>query len=98
MSKSVQQTLPAATPRPFFGLAASYSIDPDNLPGDLANDAICLLTSVSAVLEAVTDGLSDDGSQMQCNPKDVADLIFGVQYQVQMTRNILAALDSEVRR
>jgi len=85
-------------PLPFFGLAASYSIDPNNLPGDLADDATALLSSVHAVLDAVTDGLCDDGSQMQANPKDVAALLFGAQYQLRMVENLVKAIVPEVGR
>ena len=77
--------------REFWNLGAEYQIAPGAKARDLLTDAGCLLEASLAVVQALIDGLGDQGSQMSANPKDAVALLFGVLYQLEMTKNLVNA-------
>lgn len=77
--------------RTFFQINGRYVVAPDSAPDDLLNDIGCLAECAEAGLQAVVDGISDEGSQMAANPKDAVRLLYGVLYQVQMMANLAGA-------
>lgn len=58
---------------------------------------ICAGNTREATVQALIDGMADDGSQMQANPKDVVSLLFSVLYQIDMVRNLANAANPGYR-
>lgn len=87
-----------AKAQPFFAINASYVVAEGAEPDDLLADIPCLAECAEGALQAIIDGLSTDGSQMQANPRDVVRLAFGVMYQVQMMANLAGAAEAQYRR
>lgn len=82
----------ASRPHKFFSLNGTYLIAPDVRAIDLVNDASCILEASRAGVQALIDGIGDEGSQMSSNPKDAVALLFGVLYQLEMVSNIVAGM------
>lgn len=81
-------------PQEFFSINGTYLIAPDVRSIDLVNDVACILEASRAGIQAVIDGISDQGSQMAANPKDAVALLFGVLYQIEMIGNLVQAIPS----
>lgn len=82
----------------FFSLNGSYTVAEGTSPQTLLEDAGCLAECVDGALQALIDGLSSDGSQLQANPKDAVKILFGVMYQVQMMGNLAGAAGAMIAR
>lgn len=85
-ARQTNQAAPA-----FFGINGSYLVAPDSDPNDLLNDVGCFAECAEAALQAIIDGMSSEGSQMQANPNDVVKLAFGIMYHVKMMANLANA-------
>lgn len=84
-------TQPAA--RKLYSLSATYTIDPESCNRDLMNDASCFLASILSTIDVLACELGDDGSQMQANPRDAANMLWGVFYQLGMVKGIVDAVE-----
>lgn len=76
----------------FFSLNGRYVIDPDSTRDELINDAGCFFDGIKGILEAVINGLEDEGSDMSANvKKEVPRLLWSAMHQVHMVQNLCAA-------
>lgn len=67
--------------RHFLKINGRYTIAPDTAPQDMLDDIGCLLEASTATIEAVIEGISNEGSQMAANAsKDVPRMLYGVLY------------------
>jgi len=87
------KTLNAATPeRELLTINGRYMIAPTTTREEMLNDIGCLLESCRSVIDAVIEGISEEGSQMAANAsKDVPRILYGVLYQLEMVGNLAAA-------
>lgn len=84
----------AAKAQPFLSINASYVVAEGAESADLLADVACMADCAEGALQALIDGLSSEGSQLQANPKDVVRMLFGVLYQVQMMANLAGAAEA----
>jgi len=88
-------TKPLASAKPereLLSINGRYTISPATTREQMLNDVGCLLESSRAVIDAVIDGMSNEGSQMAANAsKDVPRMLYGVLYQLEMVGNLAAA-------
>lgn len=78
--------------RPFWALNGSYEIGAETRALDAENDALCLLESIEATVRTLVDGLEGDdgkGGGLADQPSQVAQVLYGVKYQIQMVRNLV---------
>ena len=78
--------------RDLLDLNGRYTIAPETTFDNMLNDVHCLLESADAVVEAVMDGMEDEGGQMIADAhRMVPRMLCGVRYQLEMVRNLVAA-------
>src|SRR5690606_35258329 len=75
----------------FFDNNGRYVVAPGTSPYDLLDDVACFAECAGGALQAIIDGMSSEGSQLQANPQDAAKLAFGVLYHVQMMASLAEA-------
>lgn len=78
--------------RELFALNGRYTIAQGTTAANMLNDVGCLLESANAVIEAVIDGMEDEGSQMTADAhRMVPRMLYGVMYQLEMVRGMVSA-------
>lgn len=95
---AIDKTVEQQESRMFFRINGRYIVASGAEPGDLLDDIGCLSECAEAGLQALVDGISNEGSQMAANPKDAVRLLYGVLYQVQMMANLAAAAGGLIPR
>lgn len=85
----------ATKPSRFWELNGKYLISPETRNIDKVNDAGCLLASAESTLIAVMDALEDQSGNMIANPRMLAEMLYGVQYQIQMTRSLVGTISAK---
>lgn len=84
-----------AIARELFSVNGRYLIDPTSKAKDLAADASGMLEGVIQTVQAIIDGLSDEGSDMTANvQRQVPGMLFGLLYQLQMVQGLTESLES----
>lgn len=71
-------------PIKLFSINGTYLIDPKTTSAELQEDISCLIECVGAIVNCVMDGMQEDDGQMQANPRQVANLMYGADYMLQM--------------
>lgn len=98
-AKTKLETAARMPDRELFSLNGRYTIAPETTAANMLNDVGCLLESVDTVIEAVIDGLEDEGGQMIVDAhRMVPRMLYGVRYQLEMVRNMVNASFPRVDR
>lgn len=87
------QVASGASERPVLSLNVHYLADPSAKPGDLRDDASMLLEGVIGTIDILANGLSDEGSDMAANPRQVATVLFGLWNQLRLINGIVCAVE-----
>ena len=75
----------------FFSLNGNYQVAPGTTCNDLHDDIGCWLESIHSTVDMIIDGLQEEGGQIAANPNMVAQVLYGVRYQVEMVKGALSA-------
>jgi len=91
-AKATLEVATQAPDRKLLAINGRYTIAPETTSADMLNDVHCLLESADAVVDAVIEGMEDEGGQMIANAHQmVPRMLYGVRYQLEMVRNLVAA-------
>jgi hypothetical protein len=91
-AKTKLETAEQRPVRKLLSINGSYTIAAETSIEDMLNDIGCLLQASMSTIQAIIDGLSDEGGSMAANAScDVPRMLFGVLYQLEMVGNLAQA-------
>lgn len=85
-------TASVTEPRTFWSLGGKYTIDPKTSSQEMANDVGCLLMTARAAVDAVIEACNNTDGQLYANPKDMANLLYGAIFHMEMVDNLVGAM------
>ncbi len=74
--------------RELFSINGRYTIAPETTSAQLTDDIPCLLECAKAIVETVLDAANDPGGQVYSNPGQVARMLFGASYLLEMVQSM----------
>lgn len=94
MAKHTATPDTAPKARELFSINGTYLIAPSTTSRDLTNDIPCLLECVEAIVETVMDAANEPDGQTYSNPRQVARLMYGASYLLEMVQSMNLHLEA----